>query len=276
MFREDLHAMVRCSVPVLLNFIDMVYHVLNGGALTDRFQDSAIPGIPLVCREAFMEGDIRGETLAQFWQVRATANEALYGAPQSDYFDEVVSQFTTLQSAPSGSEFNLWFGYDVFCQVNMWFVLSLLEARGGKDPVFVVYPTYLSEDNIWQDFGPASVADLRFCFGNRVLFGYEDVVHGKKLWKACQDHDLGRLEQLSVYRSPVFPYLGPVCRAYIDRFPAANETSRPERVVREIMGEGKNALTFSDVFQAFTRREGIYGMGDLQVKALYDKVKQAD
>ncbi len=254
----------------------MQYHVLNGDALVDRFHASGLTGAVLVCREAFMEGNLQGNTLLEFWHTRSQAVSRLYNAQPADYYTNVVHEFESILAAPDEAEFNLWFGNDVFCQVNLWFVLSLLALRPQPVQAFIVYPTYLPEDDIWQEYGPATADDLRHCFSRRIAVSAEDFDLAGRLWQACRSRNLEKLKELGQRISAAFPYLNDVCQAYADRFPAAPQISRPERVVREIVRSFNQVVTFSDVFQEFTRREGIYGMGDLQVRALYDKVMRAD
>jgi hypothetical protein len=254
----------------------MQYHVLNGDALVDRFQASGLAGTVLVCREAFMEGDLHGNTLLEFWHTRSQDLSRLYSTEPGDYYANVVHEFEAILAAPREVEFNLWFGHDVFCQVNLWFVLYLLTLRPEPVQAFIVYPTYLPESDIWREFGPATAEDLLRCFSRRIEVNAIDFDLAGKLWRACRNNNVEALREMGQGRSVAFPYLHDVCQAYADRFPVAPQISRPERVVREIIRSFNRVVTFSDVFQEFTRREGIYGMGDLQVKALYDKVMHTD
>jgi hypothetical protein len=246
------------------------YHILNGGALVDRFTEAAIPGEVVVARECLIEGDLSGDTPEEFYQARAAYLDRTYNEDSKDYFTEVASEFQKLQAAPDGSEFNLWFGYDLFCQANMWFVLSLLQGLPIQKQVFIVYPTFTPD--IWQDFGRATPADLVACFHQRVAFTDNDLQLATYLWQAYKQADLTELSNLSQQQSACFPYLAEVCRAHIERFAPPNEKGRPERVVAEILASGHKQ--FPEVFKEFYKREGIYGFGDVQVKRIYDQALQ--
>src|SRR5215831_2735911 len=104
----------------------MVYHILNGDSLAFTFRDTNFVGEIIVIRECLIEGDLNGETIEEFWQHRAAYIRSAYQAPEEKYYAEVVREFEKIMTAQSGTEFNLWFGYDLFCRVNMWFVTSLL------------------------------------------------------------------------------------------------------------------------------------------------------
>jgi hypothetical protein len=248
----------------------MTYHILNGDALIERFRATGLVGEVVVARECLIEGDLRGDNLPAFFQTRAAYIAATYGENRTAYFARVVTEFEKLQAAPDGSEFNLWFGYDLFCRANMWFVLSLLDDLGLNKKVYAVYPFYLKDKDVWNDFGGATPQDLADCFKNRITLTDADIRLGVGLWKAYKSGDLAALETLSKSTSVAFPYLEEVCKAHIERFPKDGISGRPERVLQDIIAY--KTTDFNAVFSEFFHREGIYGFGDSQVKQLYDKV----
>ena len=66
-------------------------------------------------------------------------------------------------SIPAGSEINLWFEDDLFCQVNFWFVCSLLQNHSENCSINYVRP----EVHTRFGFGGLSEADLLALFNNR-------------------------------------------------------------------------------------------------------------
>lgn len=102
---------------------------------------------------------------------------------------------------------------------------------------------------------------------------HKDLLLAKELWRAYRYNDLSTLNQLSKQPSAPFPYLKDVCQAHIDRFADFSGKGRPERVIEELL-EG-SVKDFPSLFDAFFKREGIYGFGNLQVKRIYDKVLQS-
>ncbi len=246
----------------------MIYHILNGDSLAYSFPDTKIDGEIIVVREGLIDGDLSGDNLHDFWQSRAR----YMGLTEVEYYNKVVKEFEKLMSAPDDSEFNLWFEYDLFCQVNIWFVLSLLNSLPIKKKVFAVFTSYLDRSNkqFWNGFGPANASELKVCFTNRISLIDVDLQFGQELWKAYNNGDLEALIRLSKNQSPAFPYLQEVVIAHVDRFPQDGTKGRPEKVLEDIT---KNISTdFHQVFKEFWSRESIYGFGDIQLKHLYDKV----
>jgi hypothetical protein len=246
----------------------MIYHILNGDSLAHSFPSAHIEGEIIVDREALVDGDLQGRDLSDFWKTRA----AHIGISSAEYNEKVVAEFDKILTAPENTEFNLWFEYDLFCQVNFWFVLSLIADLTIKKRVYTVYSTYLTREdkNFWNAFGPATPDQLKQSFNDRILLSDKDIQLGKQLWKAYQDASLTELKSLSKNKSPAFPYLREVIEAHIDRFPKSGERGRPEKVLEEIINT--HPADFQTVFQEFWKRESIYGFGDVQLKHLYDKV----
>ena len=246
----------------------MVYNILNGDSLAHSFPDTKIDGDIIVVREGLIDGNLSGDNLRDFWQTRAK----YMGLTEVEYHKNVVKEFEKLMNAPDNSEFNLWFEYDLFCQVNMWFVISIINSLSIKKKVYAVYTSYLDRTSkqFWNGFGPANSSELTICFADRIPLNNAGLQLGQDLWTAYKSSDLEELVRLTENQSSAFPYLQEVIKAHVDRFPKDGTKGRPERVIEDIV---KNISTdFYKVFKEFWNRESIYGFGDIQLKHLYDKV----
>ena len=250
----------------------MIYHVLNGDALVDRFLSARFDGQMVVARECMIEGNVQGDTLEELFHNRAKYLYDAYDEKEEHYFKKVASEFKKLLDAPGDSAFHLWFGYDLFCRANMWFVIWLLQSLPIKKKVFAAHPSYLPAADIWKDFGRATIVDLQSAFQNKIPLTESDLQLGAELWLAFQSSNLSRLKELSKTNSPAFPYLEEVCQAHIERFPVNCEKGRPEKVIDDILNQSPK--DFYDVFTEFFAREGVYGFGDAQLKKIYDRVIQ--
>jgi hypothetical protein len=245
----------------------MVYNILNGDALAFSFPDAGIEGDIVVMREALIDGDLSGNNLNDFWQTRAK----YHNSTEAQYYEDVVKEFEKIITAPTNAEFNLWFEFDLFCQVNMWFVISMINGLPIKKRVYAVHTSYLDKTSIqfWNGFGSANSGELLICFADRILLNDVDLQLAEDLWTAYKSGNLEELTRLATTRSSAFPYLQEVVKAHVDRFPKEGK-GRPEKVIEDIT---KNISTdFDKVLKEFWNRESIYGFGDTQVKYLYDKV----
>lgn len=246
----------------------MIYNILNGDSLAYSFPDAKIEGEIIVVREGLIDGDLSGDTLHDFWHSRAK----YMAITETEYNNSVVKEFEKIMNVPDNSAFNLWFEYDLFCQVNMWFVISVINSLPIKKKVFAVYTSHLDRNNkhFWNGFGPANSSQLQVCFADRIFLSNADLQLGQELWTAYKDNNFEELIRLAKNQSLSFPYLHEVVKAHIDRFPKDGTKGRPEKVIEDIT---KNVSTdFHKVFEEFWKRESIYGFGDIQLKSLYDKV----
>jgi hypothetical protein len=160
------------------------------------------------------------------------------------------------------TEFNLWFEYELFCQVNFWFCLYFLRESNAK--IFRVAPVVRNGGDVWKGFGNLSAEDLETCFAGRRELTEKDISFGSDLWKAYQSADYESLRALSENENDAFPYLKEVCRAEIEK------NSRPRKVLEEIVAGGKN--DFAEIFSEFSARAGVYGFGDSQVKRILAEI----
>lgn len=239
----------------------MIYHVLPGDAQVNDFRQIGLEGELLVCREALVDGDIIGDTLDEFFNTRAGAMNQACGEDPATYNADVASQFRRLLDVGSADEVNLWFEYELFCSVNMWFCLSLLRESGAD--VYRVAPSHLSFEDRWDGFGNTNAEVLKECFRQRTKLSETDIALAAELWQAFRKRDSNEILQLTSEPRLAFPYLDEVGRA------AAELDSKPAGIIEEIKQEGID--DFSELFPEFRRRAGVFGFGDLQVKQLMDE-----
>jgi len=241
----------------------MKIHVLPGDSLTESFKETNIDGEIIICRECLVEGEVKAESLEDFWQVRAKFIEETYSESTEKYLQGVKGEFERLkeQAAPD-AEINLWFEYELFCQSNLWFCLYFL--RGSESKINRVAPVLRKDRDIWKGFVGLSAEDLEKCFAERVEFSESDIQRGADLWKAYQNSDYETLETLSETDSESFPFLKEVCRAEIEK------SARPVKVLVDIIAEGKT--DFAEIFPEFSQKAGIYGFGDSQVKRILAQI----
>lgn len=239
----------------------MTIHVLAGDSLADGFRSAGFEGETVVFRECLVEGAVKAENIDEFWQVRADFIKSVYGEEREKYYKTVVDELEKLNNLPTGSEVNLWFEYELFCQANMWFCLYLLQNSKAK--IYRVAPVVRTVENVWEGFGDLNAEDLGKCFAAKIKFNDEEVLLGANLWKSYQNSDYKKLTQLSENKSTCFPYLKEVCRAEVKKH------IYPKQTLRKIKED--NFSDFPEVFSEFSRRAGVYGFGDTQVKRIWQE-----
>ena len=159
-----------------------VYHLLNGDALKAQMADSPIEGAAIVVRECLMDGPLDGNFPVEFYQKRAAfiAND-IGDIKEDQYFQWTVAELDKIKKIPSNknSMICLWFEDDLFCQVNMWFVLHLLALEGCAGQIYWVRPLKSSR----YSFGHLHPKELSQCYAERERITSEDISLFDQLWK---------------------------------------------------------------------------------------------
>ncbi len=239
----------------------MIYHVLPGDSVAGEFKKTGIDGEMIVCREAFIAGPIDADTLDDFWTERAHYILTEYGEDEIEYHEKVADELAKLSDLTAADEINLWFEYELFCSVNMWFCLSLLKGSGAV--VYRVEPIGLDEADRWDGFGKFEADDLKACFELRSKFTEDDIALGADLWQAYRRRDYDRLTHLETTDSPRFPYLKEVVAAAVVQY------IHPLETINAIKSGGETDLC--KIFVEFKKRAGVYGYGDRQIERLLDR-----
>jgi hypothetical protein len=249
--------------------MNLPLHLLNGDQLANQLQGASFFQSQLVFREALIVGPVTSSGLDEFWKTRTEFISSSYGVTAEEYRQKTILEIERLHSLPEDTEICLWFEDDLFCQLNLWFLLSVLADR-PKFKLFRVFPPTSTAENRWGGFGRATPNSLQDCYQARVPLTPSDLALGKALWLAYSSQDWDVFKRLSLQSSPCFQLLEEVCQAQLDRLPGSHGLGKPERILHEILSRGKT--DFPQIFQEFNRQAGIYGFGDLQVKAMVNSL----
>ena len=240
------------------------YHILNGDALLHQFPNS-LEGTKLVCRECLVEGPVSESSLPQFFEERKTYLTKHYGKEvQLEYESEVAAVFYQILKLPDSAEINLWFEDDLFCQVNLWFCLFLLQEKSHQGALFFVRPPQHTP----YAFGKVTRKELEQCYKQRVRL--ENLTPWAFLWEAFQKSDFDRLKTVAASLQVTFPIVQEAVAYHIERFPSKG-LGRPKEQLKQILEE-LNTKEFGPVFNLFCEREAHYGFGDLYVKRLHQEL----
>lgn len=241
------------------------YHILNGDSLREQFP-SVIKGDIIICRECLIQGDVAGESLYDFYKIRANFISKQYDTIDADYEEKIVAEFNKINNIEQESDINLWFEDDLFCQVNFWFILYLVDHYKINAKLFLVRPTEKSP----YSFGLYNQSELESIYSNRIqLYDIETL---SQLWPAYKADNAGRLLLIARKIKHSYPFILKAVNAHIDRIPTDVYLGRPKQALIQIMRD-LNTKEFDMVFKEFCKREGIYGFGDTQVQSLLDELE---
>jgi len=242
------------------------YHILNGDSLKDQFPEK-IQGETIVARECLVDGNVKGSSLAELFHSRAQFISQNYkGHKEQDYYKNTVPEFQKIQSITNNADINLWFEDDLFCQVNFWFTINLLNQCRKNNSIFLIRPKKHSQ----YGFGGLNKLELVSAYKNRLLLSEVDKI--AKLWEIYQSDDIEKLLKTARELENKYPFILTAVKAHSQRIPKEGNLGKPSQTILQIMKELKTE-EFGPIFREFSKRESIYGFGDLQVKRLFDEIK---
>ncbi|TDQ19500.1 hypothetical protein DFQ04_1322 [Algoriphagus boseongensis] len=246
----------------------MIYHILNGDALLGKFPEE-IPGERISFRECLIDGPVKAENLKEFWAIREKFIASSYPNPANfSYQSYSQAELERILHIPIDSKVYCWFEEDLFCQVNLWFVLNLLQ--GKKVEVFLALPYPDSPYN----FTVLSDKELVDSYLHKAHFLSEkerEIL--AKLWIHYQNQDVFEALKIADLFLERFPFLKPAVEAWRDMIPLGDFQGKPIETLKEIQRETAT-YDFGKVFQEFQKRLPNYGFGDTQVQRMWETIKK--
>jgi hypothetical protein len=240
-----------------------VLHLLNGDATARVFARTGLAGDMLVWRDILVEGPVatpgeRAPWLAEHLGIDADA-----------YVRGRREEAAALAAAERHDEVVLWFEQDLFCAVNLWFLLDWFAARGGSPArLSLVFPNEVDGVDGFRGLGTLDAWRLASLFERRTPVTGAMLALGRDAFRAYASPDPRALETLRALGGAELPFLATAVRCHLGRFPSVASG------VDEVEAEALSALEggpvdFSRLFTTVgvSARVRPHGMGDLQFAA---------
>ncbi len=234
--------------------MNRVFHILNGDQLRELFP-SDISGDIYVLRECFIDGPLTSKSNKSLYDMRATFISDRYEvATIEQYYILTVYEFDKIQKIPNGSEINLWFDTDLFCQINLWFLCNLLTSTGNQFEIHIVLPNETNPFHFRKE-------DLHNCFEKRKAVSPKQVHLFSERWHHFVERDLSQLSSTLQECDSSLPFIKSTIDMIEELFSGIIK-ARVEEIIAEVGDD------FSKLFPLFVQKYPQYGFGDLQVKRI--------
>lgn len=244
-------------------------HVLNGDSLASSFPAS-IPGEIAVARECLVDGPIDANSIEELWVIRDEYLSTRYPeASEENYLAKVVPEFEKIMTVSISTDVYLWFEHDLFCQVNLWFVMKLLKNHKGS--VYLITPT----TDLIEGFGGMKKVQLEQAYRDAKLLTANEKHILTDMWKLYQAPDVSEALTLSHQTIPELPFLYPAVVAWKESLPHGDYPGKPKAALKEIASQLETE-DFAKIFRAFSIKYPIYGYGEFHVKRLWEELKNED
>ena len=251
-------------------------HVLNGDATLTLFRQSEIPGTEVVCREMMCEGKVKcTDDMAAFFETRAKHLEYHYGIDKQTYYAHVVSELEKLKGASEHEEVVLWFEFDLFCQINLLFVLHYLRTQLIRLPKISLVSIDRHPDvPEFKGLGMLMPYHFPALFEKRVALDEADLELAGQVWKAYCEGEPLTLEAFSKQPTGHLVFLGPALTAHLQRLPSVENglNAIQSYFLRKLSMAGQR---WYDLYAQFWEDMKIYGFGDFQLDIYIQRMRSA-
>ncbi len=240
-------------------------HIHNGDSAAGTAKKSDIPGNHLAWREALVCGPAPGDLSPdEFREVRAHHLADAYGANLEKTVQELQAQEETLAKFSDHEEVVLWFEHDLFCQVQLIYLLDwFAQSEPGQTRLSLICINEFPGVTGFRGFGELNEEQLTALFPQRQEVTRPQLDLGSKAWQAYSSAQAAGLIALLGLDTSALPFLKTALSKHLQRFPSTyNGLGRIERVGLEFIAKGY--CNFRSLFPAFARREPEYGFGDAQ------------
>jgi hypothetical protein len=241
-------------------------HIHNGDSTAGTARKTTLPGEHLAWREALVCGPTPGGlSPGEFRTLRTRHLAQAYGVDLAECEKGLCAQEDALLRFSDHEEVVLWFEHDLFCQVQLIYLLSWFAQRElGKTKLSLICIGEFPGIEDFRGLGQLSDAQLMSLFPKRCEVTKVQLDLGARAWTTYSSTDPTVIEHLISGNTDGLPFLSIALAKHLRRFPSVrNGLGRLENVGLELIVDGHHE--FKSLFGAFGKREPAYGFGDAQV-----------
>lgn len=239
-------------------------HIHNGDSTANTLREFKFRGEHFAFREDLMTGPTRDLSLHDWRKLRAQVLSDEYELKIEDCERDLLTQDRTLRSFVDHEEVILWFERDLFCQINLIYLLDWFSKR-------TLWSTRLSMICIGnfpgvEDFrglGQLTGAQLASLFDDRHEVTKAELGVAARAWAAYTSNDPESVVRLLGEDTSAMPFVKGALLLHLSRFPSLrNGLSHVEDDALWLISHG--VINFRTLFPRFAKHEPVCGLGDWQ------------
>jgi hypothetical protein len=242
----------------------LMLHIHNGDSTAGTLREAGFPGQHFVFREALASGPTpQGLSKDEWLTVRA--NDLAAEPEASAIKQELTGMYATLANLSNHEEVILWFEHDLFCQINLIYLLDHF-ARQGTDSArlsLICIGEFPGRPN-FRGLGELTAAQLASLFDTRHEVNAAELGLAQRAWEAYCSPDPHNIERLLAEDTSALPFLRGAFEQHLARFPSVgNGLGHAENKLLGFIADGISK--FGSLCPAFFNAEPAYGLGDSQI-----------
>jgi hypothetical protein len=245
-------------------------HITNGTVLTTFLNELNIDGEKLTWEDMLCEGPTVEQVYSdEFLKLRKSFFSTFYDTDLNT--SQIKFELDKLNHIENFSKIVLWFEYDLFCHINMMAVISLIQQKKIKLPLYLVCSGRVEGRKELKGLSELNSDELLKHYGDKIELKSEDIELATNVWSIYCSKEHNLLKPFIV-KSSSFKYLNNCLKAHLERFPETKDgLNVMERnileIVRDTIIKSKHHLLGYAL-----NYQGFYGYGDLQISRIIEKL----
>ena len=240
-------------------------HIHNGESTAGTLREFGFSGEHFAFKEVLMCGPTPdGLSQDDWFALRAKFLADEYELELEDAERDLRKQEQILESISDHDEVVLWFEHDLFCQINLIYLLDRSSQRlsGATRLSLICIGEYPGVDD-YRGLGQLTGEQLASLFVGRHQISDSESKTAARAWAAYCSSDPRAIATLLNEDTSSMPYLHLALLLHLARFPSVrNGLGRIENRALELISRG--TVDFKSLFPMFAKSEPVYGLGDSQ------------
>lgn len=240
-------------------------HIHNGDASANIAKASLLPGEHFAWRESLVTGPTQTQVSGDEWRsLRARHLSEAYSVDLQECERRLLDQEKKLSSFEEHDEVVLWFEHDLFCQINLLYLLNWFgqQDTGNTKLSLICIGEFPGKEN-FRGLGELNAEQMASLFPARQQVTSAQLKLAERAWAAYCSADPTDVENVVKSDTSLLPFLRQALKAHLRRFPSTkNGLGSIENRGLELIRGGR--IIWIDLFQRFGEVEPDYGLGDAQ------------
>src|SRR4030095_9804877 len=216
-------------------------HIHNGDSTAGTLKEFGFRGEHKAFQEVLMEGPTPGSLLPdEFLQTRARFVAEAYDLKLDKAEGELHEQESWLRDSSEHDETILWFEHDLFCQVNLIYLLDWFSQHSivARKLSLICIDEFVVVDD-FRGLGQLSGEQLASLFQDRHEVSESELSLAAKAWAAYRSPNPEDVLRLIEGDTSAMPFLEHALRLHLSRFPSRiNGLGRIERKALDLTSKG--------------------------------------
>lgn len=241
-------------------------HIHNGDSTAGTLRDFGFPGEHKAFHEALMDGPTPSNLSGDEWlNLRAGFLGSYWAGDVDECAQDLFEEQQWLNRYTAQDEVVLWFEHDLFCQINLIYLLDWFSTRRSSSTrlSLICIGSFPGQPD-FRGLGELTGEQLASLFDTRHEVTDAEFSLASKAWAAYRSSNPEQIESLVKEDTSALPFLRDALRLHLMRFPSPeNGLGHVENVALKIIATGSSR--FKSLFPHFARTVPSYGMGDAQL-----------